>query len=110
MQSNFFQRSQSKVWFGSQQNSVYDNFYSLPTYYGNNNAKNPLQSITEESFSSPKNESIDERKRSFLIWGNRHSPSSQSHKSQVCKNFYLLFIHIVVFIIKSEKVLIYRVL
>ncbi|KAL7040289.1 hypothetical protein ACKWTF_000341 [Chironomus riparius] len=82
MQSNFFQRSQSKVWFGSQQNSVYDNFYSLPTYYGNNNAKNPLQSITEESFSSPKNESIDERKRSFLIWGNRHSPSSQSHKSQ----------------------------
>lgn len=89
MQSNFFQRSQSKVWFGSQQNSVYDNFYSLPTYY--NNAKNQLQSITEESFSSPKNESIDEQKRSFLIWGNRHSPSSQSHKSQVCKKliYYL---------------------
>ncbi|KAG5674997.1 hypothetical protein PVAND_004938 [Polypedilum vanderplanki] len=80
MQSNYFQRSQSKVWFGSQQHSVYDNFYSLPNYYG---TKNTLQSITEqeESFSSPKNEN-DERKRSFLIWGNRHSPSSQSHKSQ----------------------------
>lgn len=84
MQSNqFFQRSQSKVWFSSQQDSPYDNFYSLPTYC-NKNAKNQLQSITEqeESFTSPKTES-DERKRSFLIWGNRHSPSSQSHKSQV---------------------------
>lgn len=103
MQSNFFQRSQSKVWFGSQQNSVYDNFYSLPTYYGNNNAKNPLQSITEESFSSPKNESIDERKRSFLIWGNRHSPSSQSHKSQVCKNCFVIYTHCCITYILSQR-------
>lgn len=80
-----FQRSQSKVWFGTQQNSVYDNFYSLPTYY--NNAKNPLQSISEqhEESLSPKNNS-DDLKRSLLIWGSRKSPSSQSHKSQVGEN------------------------
>lgn len=88
MHSNF-QRSFSRVWFSSQQqhHSIYDNFNSLPTYY-NASQQNPLQSITEqdESFTSPKNESVDERKRSFLIWGNRHSPSSQSHKSQVIKN------------------------
>jgi hypothetical protein len=87
MQSNCFQRSQSRVWFGSQnsQHSAYENFYSLPTYY-NGNARNPLQSINEqeESFTSPKNiNESDDRKRSFLLWGNRHSPSSQSHKSQV---------------------------
>lgn len=84
MQSNF-QRSFSRVYFASQQqqqHSVYDNFNSLPTYYNATHQK-PLQSITEESFSSPKNESGDERKRSFLIWGNRQSPSSHSHKSQV---------------------------
>ena len=86
MQSGF-QRSFSRVWFSSQQqqpHSIYDNFNSLPTYY-NATHQNPLQSIIEqeESFTSPKNESGDERKRSFLIWGNRQSPSSQSHKSQV---------------------------
>lgn len=77
-----FQRSQSKVWFGSQQNSVYDNFYSLPTYY--NAGKKSLQSISEqhEESLSPKSE-CDELKRSLLIWGNRKSPSSHSHKSQV---------------------------
>lgn len=78
-----FQRSQSKVWFGSQQNSVYDNFQSLPTYC---NGKKSLQSISEqhEESLSPKNNS-DDLKRSFLIWGSRKSPSSHSHKSQVGK-------------------------
>ncbi len=93
MQSNF-QRSFSRVWFASQQqqhHSVYDNFSSLPTYY-NATHQNQLQSISEESFSSPKNgnESGDERKRSLLIWGNRQSPSSHSHKSQV-DNFFWYF-------------------
>lgn len=80
-----FQRSQSKVWFGSQPNSVYDNFYSLPTYY--NTTKNALQSISEqhEESLSPKSE-VEDLKRSLLIWGNRKSPSSHSHKSQV-RNF-----------------------
>lgn len=80
-----FQRSQSKVWFGSQQNSAYDNFYSLPTV--NSNAKKSLQSISEqhEESLSPKAE-CDELKRSLLIWGNRKSPSSHSHKSQVKTN------------------------
>lgn len=83
-----FQRSQSKVWFGSQQHSAYDNFYSLPAYY--NAQKKSLQSISEqhEESMSPKNSSSegDDLKRSMLIWGNRKSPSSQSHKSQVRTN------------------------
>lgn len=82
-----FQRSQSKVWYGgSQQNSAYDNFYSLPTYY--NAGKKSLQSISEqhEESLSPKSE-CDELKRSLLLWGNRKSPSSHSHKSQVKTNF-----------------------
>lgn len=82
-----FQRSQSKVWFGSQQHSAYDNFYSLPTYY--NAQKKSLQSISEqhEESMSPKNDSKgDDLKRSMLIWGNRKSPSSHSHKSQVRTN------------------------
>lgn len=78
-----FQRSQSKVWFGNaQQSSVYDNFNSLPTYY--NSSKKSLQAIQEqhEESLSPKSE-VDDLKRSLLIWGNRKSPSSHSHKSQV---------------------------
>lgn len=76
-----FRRSQSKVWFGSQQPSVYDNFFSLPTYY---HGKKSLQSISEqhEESLSPRNDSED-LKRSILIWGNRKSPSFHSDKSQV---------------------------
>lgn len=81
-----FRRSQSKVWFGSQQQpSAYDNFFSLPTYY--HGGKKSLQSISEqheESLSPPSrcNDS-EELKRSILLWGNRKSPSFHSDKSQV---------------------------
>lgn len=80
-----FRRSQSKVWFGSQQPSVpsvYDNFSSLPTYY--HGQKKSLQSISEqhEESLSPRSDN-EELKRSILIWGNRKSPSFHSDKSQV---------------------------
>lgn len=75
-----FHRGQSRVWYGSQTNSVYDNYYSLPTL--TSTAQSSLRSIAEkdELFTSPKNNC--EKVPSFNLWANRHSPSSHSHKSQ----------------------------
>jgi len=80
---NSFQRSYSRVWFAPQQ-SVYDNFYSLPTY--ESTARGSLRSITEqdESLTSPKEavQQQQQQRKSFNVW-ERKSPSSHSHKSQV---------------------------
>ncbi len=90
MRSNNFQRSQSKVWFGSSapMHSYYDDYFSLPaiplTTTKTAIIRSTILEQNESSIGSPdvQNESNASGKSVRDVWNNRQG-SPSSHKSQV---------------------------